>query len=82
MHCLSPSQPTSLLSLSVLCSLDVVSFLVENQKRRNIFFHGSDLDSEVLINVGSFGSNVRRAALGGAANRPHVGDQLSPRAND
>lgn len=38
-------------------------FLVENQKRRNIFFCGSHLDSELLINNGSFSSSAGMRGL-------------------
>lgn len=42
-----------------------LSFLVENQKRRNVFFHGSLLDSELSINNGSFSSSAGMRGLEG-----------------
>lgn len=42
-----------------------LSFLVENQKWRSIFFHGSHLDSELLINNGSFSSSAGVRSLEG-----------------
>lgn len=59
----------------MLCNLEHVSLLVENQKRRNIFFHGSHLDSELLINNGSFGSSGEMRGLEGLQ-RALIQDQL------
>lgn len=42
-----------------------LSVLVENQKRIKNFFHGSHLDSQLLINSGSFSSSAGMGGLEG-----------------
>lgn len=42
-----------------------LSVSVENQKRRSIFFHRSHLDSELLINNGSFSGSAGMGGLEG-----------------